>query len=133
MSGKDDGTVLGKGSFAVVRKGMYLEQIVAVKIPRISGVVSDESDEMDEIIEKFFDEIKLTAPLHHRNVINCLGGAWGEELSAGAASVGVCELLAPVLSSFFFFGGGGYPEDFPPNATYVPTSSCTRPICKRHI
>ena len=27
---------------------------------------------------RFFEEIQLCAPLEHRNVIDCLGGCWGE-------------------------------------------------------
>ena len=49
--------------------------------------------EVDEVIEKFFEEIKLTAPLNHRNVINCLGGSWGSGEEAGAVSAGVCIVL----------------------------------------
>ena len=83
-----------------MRKATYFDQSVAVKIPKQQGGAFGTSPsftledlqldevELDELVEKFFDEITVCAPLEHRNVIDCLGGCWGEAgLGSGVAIV----------------------------------------------
>ena len=71
---------LGSGATARVVRAEYFGQGVAVKMINTSL-------DAEDLVEKFFDEIKLTAPLSHPNIVDCLGGIWGEDASFGTCIV----------------------------------------------
>ena len=68
--------VLGKGTHGVVCPGLLFGERVAVKILRADS----NSANFDEMVELFFKEIRLIAPLHHENIVDCIGGCWPKEL-----------------------------------------------------
>ena len=74
--------VLGKGTHGVVCPGLLFGERVAVKILRADS----NSANFDEMVELFFKEIRLIAPLHHENIVDCLGGCWPQELFTVAGS-----------------------------------------------
>ena len=67
----DKDEVLGKGSFGIVKVATFFNERVAVK-----QLVSSPHKDMSEVIVTFFDEVRLMAPLHHANIIDCYGGCW---------------------------------------------------------
>ena len=60
------------------RPPSFFGEKVACKI--LKGGVSGDYDEM---VNDFFNELALTAPLQHVNVINCYGGCWPEGVLEG--------------------------------------------------
>ena len=72
----DDTKVLGRGGQGVIKAASMYGESVAIKIVTGSSML----DNFEELLEDFFRELRLTAPLHHENVIDCIGGCWPEAL-----------------------------------------------------
>lgn len=78
--------VLGRGTYGVVKTARYFGESVAVKLIQTSSMTDIETK-----VTQFFEEIKLTAPLSHKNIVDCYGGCWDEGTMATCV---VMELAA---------------------------------------
>ena len=65
--------VIGRGTYGIVKTARYFGESVAVKLIQTSSMADVENK-----VTQFFEEIKLTAPLSHKNIIDCYGGCWDE-------------------------------------------------------